>query len=73
MQLATVFRTFNPAEAQLIASMIEAAGIPVHIAQEASTLSVGSPMTTGGVFVQVPEERAEEARALIDTKGPAAV
>ncbi|MCI0536456.1 MAG: DUF2007 domain-containing protein, partial [Verrucomicrobiales bacterium] len=67
MQLATVFQTFNPAEAQLIASMIEAAGIPVHLDQEASSLSVGSGMTTGGVFVQVPEERAEEARALIET------
>ena len=72
MQLATVFQTFNPAEAQLIASMIEAAGIPVHLSQEASSLSVGAGMTTGGVLVQVPEERAQEARALIETQGPAA-
>jgi hypothetical protein len=73
MQLATVFQTFNPAEAELIASMIEAAGIPVHLAQEDSALSIGSAMTTGGVFVQVPEERAEEARTLIETRGPASV
>jgi len=72
MQLATVFKTFNSAEAQLIASMLEAAGIPVHVAQEESSLNVpGAAMITGGVFVQVPEERAEEARVLINTKGPA--
>jgi hypothetical protein len=73
MQLATVFQSFNPAEAQLIASMIEASGIPVHVAQEAVSLSVAAPMTVGGVLVQVPSERAEEARALIEAKGPAAV
>jgi hypothetical protein len=73
MQLATVFQTFNPAEAELIASMIEAAGIPVHLANEDSTLSVGSAVATGGVFVQVPSDRAEEARTLIETKGPASV
>jgi len=74
MQLATVFQTFNPAEAQLIRSMLDAAGIPAEVTHELSALSMdGYSMATGGIRVQVPSERAEEARALIETKGPAAV
>ena len=73
MQLTTVFSTFSPAEAQLVSSMLEAAGIPVHVAGELAALSMeGYSMTTGGIQVQVPTERAEEARALVTTKGPAA-
>lgn len=68
MQLTTVFRTFSPAEAQLIRSMLEAAEISVNVAHELSALSMeGYSMTTGGIRVQVPEEEAEEARALIES------
>ncbi len=74
MQLAVVFQTFNPAEAQLIKSMLEAAGIPAEVTHELSALSMeGYSMATGGIRVQVPEDRAEEARALIETKGPEAM
>ena len=69
MNLVTIFRSFSPAEAQLIRSMLEAAGIPAHIVGELSALSVeGYSLTTGGVRVQVPEDRAEEAKALIASK-----
>ncbi len=66
MQLATVFQTFSPAEAQLIRSRLEAAGFQAHVTHELASLSTeGYAMTIGGVLVQVPEDRAEEARALI--------
>lgn len=67
MDLVTVHRAFNPAEAQLIRSMLDAAGIPAQVANELSALSMeGYALAAGGILVQVPEDRAEEARALID-------
>lgn len=69
MNLVTIFRSFSPAEAQLIRSMLDAAGIPAHTVGELSALSVeGYSLTTGGVRVQVPEDQAEEAKALIASK-----
>ncbi len=66
MQLVTVFQTFSPAEAQLIRSRLEAAGFPAYVAHELASLSMdGYSMATGGILVQVPEDQAEEAKALI--------
>jgi hypothetical protein len=66
MQLVTVFQTFSPGEAQLIRSRLEAAGFTAQVAHELSALSMeGYSMSTGGVLVQVPDEEAEDARALI--------
>ena len=68
MQLVTVFQTFNPAEAQLIRSRLEAAGFLAQVSHELSALSMdGYSMATGGILVQVPEEVAADARALIDS------
>ena len=67
MSLKTVFQTFSSAEAQLIRSRLDAAGFMVHVANELSSLSMeGYSMSTGGILVQVPEEQAVEARALLD-------
>ena len=63
MELVTVFQTFNQGEAQLITSRLEAAGFPVHLAQEISA-STGYP-TSNGILVQVPDDQATDARALI--------
>ena len=74
MRLVTVFRAFSPAEAQLIRSRLEAAGFPAQVTHELSALSLdGYSMAAGGIRVEVPEDRAEEARALIDSEesGPA--
>lgn len=69
MKLVTAFRTFNPAEAQLIHSRLDAAEIPATVTHEGAALSMdGYSMATGGVLVQVPEDYLEEARALIETK-----
>jgi hypothetical protein len=69
MELVTVFRTFNPAEAQLIRSRLEAADLQVNVAHELSALSMdGYSLATGGIQVQVPADQVEDARALIESK-----
>jgi len=66
MAMVTVLNTFNPAEAQLIRSLLEAEGLQPEIKNELSALSMdGYAMAVGGVEVQVPADEAEEARALI--------
>ena len=67
MGLVTVFRSFSPAEAQLIRSRLDAADIPAEVMNELDALSMdGYSMAAGGVLVQVPENYAAEARALIE-------
>ena len=69
MKLVTVYRAFNPADAQLIRSLLEAAEIPAMVADEIAALSTeGYSMTTGGIRVQVAEEHVEDARHLITTR-----
>ena len=66
MNLETVYRSFNEAEAQLARSRLEAAGIEVYIAHDlVGSSAMGSTVTTGGVLVQVPEDKADEAKALL--------
>ncbi|MEK7674368.1 MAG: DUF2007 domain-containing protein [Verrucomicrobiota bacterium] len=73
MQLVTVYQTFSPADAQLVRSRLEAADFQAIIAHELSALSMeGYSMTTGGILVQVPDEQAEEARLLIQTRDSSA-
>lgn len=67
MQLVTVFQTFNPAEAQLVRSRLDAAGFPAQVTHELSALSLeGYSQAAGGILVQVPDARAEEAKAFLD-------
>ncbi len=69
MSWVTVFQTFNPAEAQLIRSRLEAASFEVNVAHELSALSMeGYSLATGGIQVQVPDDQAEDARALLAAK-----
>lgn len=68
MQLVTVFRSFSPAEAQLIRSRLDAANIPAEVMNELAALSMdGYSMAAGGILVQVPDDFAAEARALIES------
>jgi Putative prokaryotic signal transducing protein len=77
MELVTVFRSFSPAEAQLVRSRLDAADIPAEVVNELAALSLdGYSLATGGILVQVPEAYAAEAKALIAsaqdaTDGPA--
>ena len=69
MKLVTVYRTFSSADAQLIRSVLEASDIPAMVADELSSLSMeGYSMSTGGIRVQVPEEQAQNAREIIESK-----
>ena len=68
MQLVTVYRSFSSAEAQLIRSRLDAANIPAEVMNELASLSIeGYSMAAGGILVQVPEDYAAEARALIES------
>jgi hypothetical protein len=67
MKLVTVYRTFSPADAQLVRSRLEAAELQATVTHELSALSMeGYSLSTGGIRVQVPEDQAEEAREIIE-------
>lgn len=71
MQLVTVFQAFSPAEAQLVRSQLDSAGFFVHVAHELSSLCLdGYSLAAGGILVQVPEDQAEDARALLTSAEP---
>jgi Putative prokaryotic signal transducing protein len=68
MSPTTIFKAFNPAEAQLVRSRLEAAGFHPFVADELSALSIdGYALAAGGIRVQVPEEEAADAREFIET------
>ena len=72
MQLVTVFTAFNSAEAQLVRSRLEAAGLRAFVADELSGLSLeGYAVAAGGIKVQVPDVDAEAAMELIRDGGTA--
>jgi len=67
MGLVTVARAFNPADAQLIRSRLDAAQFHAVVMHELSALSLdGYSMAAGGILVQVPEDEAAEAKAFLD-------
>jgi hypothetical protein len=69
MNLVTVYRTFSPADAQLIRSMLDAAEVPATVVHELASLALdGYAMAAGGIGVQVPEEHVAFARELIETE-----
>ncbi len=60
--MKTVHRAFNPADAQLVRSRLEAAGFHSVVTNELSALSMdGYALAAGGILVQVPDEEAAEA------------
>lgn len=72
MQLVTVFTAFNSAEAQLIRSRLEAAGLRAFIQDELSALSMdGYALAAGGIKVQVSDVDVEFALELIRDSGSA--
>jgi hypothetical protein len=68
MSPVTIFKAFNPAEAQLVRSRLEAAGFHPFVADELSALSIdGYALAAGGIRVQVPEDEAADAREFLET------
>ncbi len=66
MSLVTVFRAFNPADAQLVRSRLEAAEFHPVVSNELSALSMdGYAMAAGGILVQVPETEAADAKEFL--------
>ncbi|HEY5296835.1 MAG TPA: DUF2007 domain-containing protein [Verrucomicrobiae bacterium] len=69
MDFATIFSAFNPAEAQLVRSRLEAAGFHPYVVGELSAFSMeGYSLATGGIRVQVPTAEAADAREFLDAK-----
>ena len=72
MSLVTIFRAFNPADAHLVRSRLEAAEFHPIVMHELSSLSLdGYAMAAGGILVQVPEQEAADAREFLDSEPPA--
>ncbi len=71
MSLVTIQTAFNPADAQLVRSRLEAAGFHPVVAHELSALSLdGYALAAGGILVQVPAEEAEEAKEFLTKSKP---
>jgi len=67
MDLITVCTAFNPADAQLARSRLEAAGFHPFVANENAALSMdGYALAVGGILVQVPENEAADAREFLN-------
>lgn len=67
MDLITVSNQFNPAEAQLVRSRLEAAGFHPFVRNEiAGMVFEGYTMGAGGIQIQVPENEATEAREFLE-------
>jgi hypothetical protein len=73
MSPTTIFKAFNPAEAQLVRSRLEAAGFHSFVADELSAFSIdGYSMAVGGIRVQVPESEAADAKEFLESSTPTA-
>jgi hypothetical protein len=68
MDFVTVYRAFNPADAELVRSRLEANEFFVNMKNENAALSMdGYAMAVGGILVQVPEDQAASARKLLES------
>ncbi|HEX9045819.1 MAG TPA: DUF2007 domain-containing protein [Verrucomicrobiae bacterium] len=67
MNPVTIYTAFNPADAQLVCSRLEAAGFHPVVAGEIASLSMeGYALAAGGIRVQLPESEFAEAREFLD-------
>jgi hypothetical protein len=62
MELITVYTAFNPADALLVRSRLEAASFHPNIVNEASTTFLGGYSKSTLIRVEVPETEAGDAR-----------
>jgi hypothetical protein len=73
MEWVTISKQFSPAEAELLRSRLEASGFLVSLKNLGAALAMdGYSLATGGIWVQVPEDQAVDARKLIDSSPEAA-
>lgn len=71
MNWVTISTLFSPAEAELLRSRLEASGFLVTLRNMDAALAIGGyTMSTGGIWVQVPEDQEEDARKLLSESIP---
>ncbi len=69
MEFATVLTAFNPADAHLARSRLEAAGFHPFVRNENSALACdGYALAVGGILIQVPDAEAADAREFLEAK-----
>jgi hypothetical protein len=66
MNLVTIFTAFNPADAQLVRSRLEAAGFNPFVVGEIAALTMeGYSLAAGGIRVQVPEIEVADVKEFL--------
>jgi hypothetical protein len=71
MEFVTVYTALNPADADLVRSRLEANDFLVNVKNDVAARSIdGYALAAGGLMVQVPEDQAQSARELIESKDP---
>jgi hypothetical protein len=65
MEPVVVFRTFDLAEAQVVRSRLQGAGLTADVEHENSAANFD--VAGGGVRVVVPAEQVNDARALLES------
>jgi hypothetical protein len=66
--MTIVYRAFNPADAQLVRSRLDAAQFHPVVTNELSALSLdGYALAAGGILVQVPDEEGADAKEFLKT------
>ena len=69
--MVTVRCCFNSADAQFARSLLEASGLHPDVLHELSALSLdGYALAAGGILVQVPDDEAELAAAILAAPAP---
>jgi len=69
MELRTIYNTLNSADANLLRGRLEVAGFDAFIHGEMAGMTLGGYISAaGGIRIQVPEDQADEARALIEAE-----
>ena len=69
MSLIAIDTVFNPVEAEIMRSRLDAAGIPAVLFDAGISSLIGSGL--GGVRLMVDGDDADDARALLGLKAPA--
>ena len=70
MKMVEAYRSFDAIDANLVCSMLCAAGLRAAVQNEIATLSLeGYSVASGGIRVMVPENEYDAARELIEHEG----
>ena len=69
MELRTIYTTFSSVDANLLRGRLEVGGFDAFLHGEMAGMTLeGYVSAAGGIRIQVPEDQADEARALIEAE-----